>query len=115
MGPFLFHNDRMKKVYIALNLPDAHIALNLLAQVGIAAHVFNANAQSGIGEIPFTEAYPQVWVMDDEQYLRAKSIVREYKVAPTEHRVIHCPECDEENPLNFGVCWNCGIALTHDQ
>jgi Putative prokaryotic signal transducing protein len=105
----------MKKVYVALNLPDAHIALNLLTQVGIDAYVFNANAQSGIGEIPFTEAYPQVWVMDDEQCLRAKKIVREYILAPTDHRVVYCEKCNEENPLNFGVCWNCGFALTHAQ
>ncbi|MGB8337558.1 MAG: DUF2007 domain-containing protein [Burkholderiales bacterium] len=105
----------MRKVYVAQNLPDAHIVLNLLTQSGIAVHVFNANAQSGIGEIPFTEAYPQVWVMDDEQYLRAKNIVREYKLAPMDHRVVHCPECNEENPANFGVCWNCGIALIHAQ
>ncbi|MGB8855377.1 MAG: DUF2007 domain-containing protein [Burkholderiales bacterium] len=105
----------MKKVYVAQNLPDAHIVLNLLVQAGIDTQVFNANAQSGMGELPFTETYPQVWVMDDGQFLRAKNIVREYKLAPTDHRVVQCPECREENPANFGVCWNCGIALTHLQ
>ena len=105
----------MKKVYVALNLPDAHIILNLLTQSGIDAHVFNENAQSGVGETPFTEAYPQVWVMDDQQFLRAKNMVREYKLMPTDHRVVYCEKCQEENPMNFGVCWSCGIALTHDQ
>ena len=104
----------MKKIYVAQNLPDAHIVLNLLAQEGIDAHVFNANAQSGMGELPFTETYPQVWVMDDEQMSRAKNIVREYKLTPVNHAVVACGECGEENPANFGVCWKCAKALIHD-
>ncbi len=107
------YDEIMKKVYVALNLPDAHIMLNLLTQSGIDAHVFNANAQSGMGELPFTETYPQVWVMNDAHTERAKTIVREYKFAPINHAVVLCDECGEENPANFGVCWNCAKALTH--
>jgi uncharacterized paraquat-inducible protein A len=103
----------MKRIYSAQNLPDAHIVLHLLSEAGIAAHVFNANAQSGMGELPFTETFPQVWVMNDEQASRAEKIVRDYKSAPIDHRIVHCAECHEENPANFEVCWKCGIALIH--
>lgn len=105
----------MRKIYVALNLPDAQIILDLLEDSGIPAHLFNANMQGAVGHIPFNDTYPHVWIVNDGQYSRAKNIVREYKLTPIEHRVVQCEKCNEENPLNFGVCWNCGIALTNTQ
>ena len=39
----------MKRLCKAASLPDAHILRGLLEQEGIEVHVFNENAQSGVG------------------------------------------------------------------
>jgi hypothetical protein len=101
----------MKKVYSANNLMEAQIVLDLLEHAYIPAQLFNQHAQSGMGEIPFTHAYPEVWVMRDEDYERGKLIVQTYEKTPAPTGTIHCPACGEENPTNFQLCWKCGSGL----
>ncbi|MDA8383138.1 MAG: DUF2007 domain-containing protein [Betaproteobacteria bacterium] len=101
----------MTRIYIAADLPDAHLVLHLLAQAGITAHVFNENAQGGVGEIPFTHAYPEVWIADEGQVARARQIVKGHDRAQADVGVVFCRNCAEENPGNFQICWNCGAAL----
>ena len=101
----------MKRIYSAANLQDAHIVLGLLAHAGIEARVFNANAQGGLGEIPFTHAYPEVWVVDDADLRRARDLVQGYERAPSETGSARCTACGEDNPANFQLCWKCGAAL----
>lgn len=101
----------MKRVYIASDLPDAHIVLNLLALAGIEARVFNENAQGGLGEIPFTHAYPEVWVTDPEDAPHARRIIEAQLRAAPNPGVVFCRQCGEENPGNFQLCWHCGAGL----
>ena len=54
----------MLKIYTAPTLPDAHLVRGVLAQGGIDARVFNENAQSVKGEIPFDQAWTEVGNMD---------------------------------------------------
>ena len=100
----------MRKIYIAANLPDAHIVLNLVERAGIRTCVTNANVQSVIGEVP-VNLYPEVWVMDDEDYVRARKIVVDHEYTPRECGVGYCLDCGEENPRSFEICWHCGKAL----
>ena len=101
----------MKKLYRAANLPEAHILRGLLAQAGIEAHVFNENAQGGLGQLPFTEAWPEVWVSEDRDLRRAREIVQAFECLPEVTACIHCPACAEENPISFQLCWSCGTSL----
>jgi len=101
----------MKRVYSAANLQDAYIVLGLLAQAGIESQVFNANAQGGLGEIPFTHAYPEVWIVEDHDLKRARELVSGYEHAPSVTGHIYCRACGEENPANFQLCWKCGAAI----
>jgi hypothetical protein len=101
----------MQKVYAAATLPDAHLVRGLLAQAGIEARVFNENAQGGLGEIPFTHAWPEVWVVEARDAPRARELILEFERAGDGMPAIHCPQCNESNPGNFQVCWNCGAAL----
>jgi hypothetical protein len=100
----------MRRVYSAANLPEAYIVLDLLRAAGIDARVFNENAQGGLGEIPFTHAYPELWVMDDADVERARTVVTDYEHAPV-RRNVFCRACGEQNPGSFQICWNCGEAL----
>jgi hypothetical protein len=101
----------VKKLYRAANLPDAHILRGLLAQAGIEAHVFNENAQGGLGQLPFTEAWPEVWVAQDRDLPRALDIVQAFECRPAVSADLRCPGCAEENPSSFQLCWRCGTSL----
>jgi len=101
----------MKKIYSAANLVEAQIMLDLLGHAGIKARLFNQHAQGGVGELAFTEAYPEVWVIDDIDYERGMQVANAYDCAPIETGVVFCSACGEENPRNFQLCWQCGAGL----
>ena len=101
----------MKRLCKAPSLPDAHILRGLLQQSGIEAHVFNENAQSGVGQLPVSEACPEVWLADERDFARSEELIRAFESAPRESGSLHCPVCREDNPANFQLCWSCGSAL----
>lgn len=101
----------MLKVYSAATLPDAHMMRGLLAQAGIEARVFNENAIGGMGEIPFTHVYPEVWVVNERDLDRARELIREFEHPSVRTAPIACPRCGEENPGNFQTCWSCGETI----
>ena len=84
----------------------------LLAQEGISTRVFNENAQGAMGEIPFTQAYPEVWVVEDAQFTRARGILNEFESSAPTATLTVCDRCGEQNPGNFELCWQCGEALS---
>jgi hypothetical protein len=100
----------MKRVHTAANLPVAHLLLDLLADRGIRARVFNANASSLAGELPIDASLPQVWVENPGDAPRAREIIDAYlRSASGPSR--ECPACGEENPSAFDLCWACGAGL----
>jgi hypothetical protein len=99
------------KVYSAATLPDAHLVRALLAHAGIEARVFNENAQGGLGEIPFTHAWPEVWIVDAGAAARAREVIRQFEHQDGNLPAARCPRCEETSPGHFQVCWNCGESL----
>ena len=101
----------MKLLYRALNLPDAHIVMHLLAQAGIPAHVLNVNAQSAFGDISANAACPQVWITQLHQEPHARAVIASFesKAAPASLNW-QCAACTENNPPAFEICWSCGAA-----
>jgi hypothetical protein len=69
----------MLRLCTAANLPEAHLLLHRLTHAGIEARVLNEHAQGGLGEIPFTHAYPEIWIMEPEQEVRAREILAEFE------------------------------------
>ncbi|MCE7913670.1 MAG: hypothetical protein DYH15_03100 [Nitrosomonas sp. PRO4] len=101
----------MKKIYSANNLMEAQIVLDLLEHAYIPAKIFNQHAQGVAGEIPFTHAYPEVWITRDDDFERAKRVIDTYESTPITNSTVQCPSCNEENPANFQLCWKCGGGL----
>lgn len=101
----------MVRVYSSAGLQEAYIVLAVLEQSGISARVLNANAQGGLGEIPFTQTYPEIWVDDPDEACRARDLIASFHSAPRDSGSRTCSECREASPGNFGTCWNCGAAL----
>jgi hypothetical protein len=103
----------MRRVYSASDLPQAYLIKELLRQEGIEAQVFNENAAGGLGELPFTHTYPEIWLQNDTDIAAAQEIIRRFETeeaAPGKDRI--CAECGEANPSNFASCWSCGADLS---
>jgi hypothetical protein len=100
----------MKRVHIAPTLLDAQLAADALSGIGIASHIFNAHAAGALGEVPFMQAQPEVWVVDDAQEGRAREVLADLlNASPGAERI--CPHCGAQNPGNFLSCWQCGDLL----
>lgn len=100
----------MKRVYSANTLLEAQLAADVLAQLGIPSHIFNANAAGAVGELPFTQVLPEVWIDDETQIGLARTALAELDRCSSGAEK-PCPTCGELNPGNFLSCWKCGQAL----
>lgn len=101
----------MIRIYQAANLPQAHLLAGLLRHAGIAVRIFNENAQGGMGEIPFGETYPEIWIENAADKLRADTVIAAFEGAPVDSGSVFCRSCSEENPANFELCWKCGERI----
>lgn len=100
----------MKRVHIAPTLLDAQLAADALSSLGIVSHIFNANAAGAMGEVPFMQTQPEVWVDDDTQETQAcEALAGLLNARPRAEK--NCSHCGESNPGNFLSCWQCGHTL----
>lgn len=99
----------MKRVYQAGTLLEAQLVADTLNSMGIVNHLFNAHAVGAMGELPYSEILPEVWIEDSAREGQAREMVIAMHAAPTPDK--SCPYCDELNPGNFLSCWHCGSAL----
>lgn len=82
----------------------------LLEAEGIAVMLRNEHlTMTGLSEIPIPEFYPNICVLNDEDYERAWHIMRKAMHENAEHsdEEVVCPSCGEVNPGNFDVCFSC--------
>jgi hypothetical protein len=89
--------------------PLAGMFKELLGNEGIACLLRNEQLSAAIGEIPFIECYPELWVVDDEAYPRARMLVENLlqEQSPPGKNWI-CPTCGEPAEAQFNACWACG-------
>ena len=83
---------------------------NLLEQSGINCVIKNEQLSGGLGEIPFLECLPELWVVSDHQLARAQSLLEELEQASPSAPTWRCTVCGETNEGQFAVCWRCGRA-----
>ena len=83
---------------------------NLLEQSGIECLIKNEQLSGGLGEIPFLECLPELWILRDEQLAAAESLLAEIQQAAATAPAWHCPACGELNEGQFAACWHCGLA-----
>ena len=102
---------RVKRIYSAASLPEAHLLMHRLGEMGIPASLFNENAHGGVGELPFTHAYPEIWIEDPADEPRARAIVDEFEHGTGAVMNRKCTACGEHNPAAFEVCWHCAAVL----
>jgi hypothetical protein len=101
----------MERVYSAQVLVLVENMKNILEMHGIESRITNHYLSAAVGEIPPHEAWPQLWV-SEQDLEQAKQVVEEaLSDSPESQTVRICPSCGEEVEGQFAECWNCGTVL----
>ena len=102
----------MKKLMTFALTERAQAALlkELLEREGIRCLLRNEQLFSAMGEIPFLECLPQLWVVDDEVYPRARQLLKNWLQEEEQagRETWRCSRCGETHEGQFGACWKCG-------
>jgi hypothetical protein len=102
----------LKKVTTADSLLTISHYKNLLVSEGIPAFIRNEHLGSIIGEMPFQEVWPQLWVENDLDYDRALQLIDAANVIDESPQTPWlCKSCKAENEGQFAACWQCGKAV----
>jgi len=96
----------MQRVYSSFNLAAVHHAKNVLQAGGIRAAVRNEHLSSAMGELPPAECQIELWVLRDEDRVRAEALLRD---GPQKRGAAwRCAACGEACEPQFTQCWKCG-------
>jgi hypothetical protein len=100
----------LRKVHTAESIVEIAHLRNLLEAEGIACLVRNDRLAGIVGEIPFVECWPELWVVENGNYLRAVALVENTLQAVPAGDPWRCGRCGETIEGQFAVCWNCGAT-----
>lgn len=99
----------MKLVYTHENRFLVGNAFNLLEREGFAVVMKNDFAAGASGELGFMDVWPEVWVLEDDDEMRAKEFLSR-ALSESDAPEWQCHKCGEHNAQSFEVCWQCGEA-----
>jgi hypothetical protein len=83
---------------------------SLLESHGIPTFIKNQFASSVMGEVPFVEVCPQLYILNDRDLDRARQLLPPELPAPAHEPDWICPACGVAIEGQFGQCWNCGAV-----
>lgn len=99
----------MKLVFRASSMgADQETLKSLLEQANIPCLIRNENLSVVLGELPFAECSPEIWIQNDEDYPKAKEIVDAWRNAEIEYQGPWVCRCGETIEGQFSSCWSCG-------
>ena len=97
----------MKKVTSSESLITISHYKNVLESEGIEAFIRNEHLGSIVGEMPFQEVWPQLWVRNDLDYDRALQLIDRAVTDESPAAAWKCKNCGAENEGQFAACWSC--------
>ena len=102
----------MKKIFSSTNLGIVANVKNLLENQGIITVMKNYYLLGAMGEVPPGECWPELWILDDNQYEDALALIKENQSASSEPSPPWlCNSCGELLEGQFTQCWKCGNSL----
>ncbi len=105
----------MKRVYSHESLADAGHVKAVLEQQGIRCFLKHEQLAGALGEVPFLECMPEVWVYDDDDAAAAERVVRDVTADDARPRPAwRCGHCGETNEGQYAACWQCGTGDAED-
>lgn len=105
----------MKRVYRTDSLIIVAHLKNILVHEGIPCIIKNDRLLGALGEIPFLECWPEVWVVNDEDAEGAERVIHQALRGESDTGAPWiCPGCGEQVEGQFAVCWQCGASCPSD-
>ena len=101
----------MIKIFAAENIQSAYLVQGMLHAAGVACRIFNEYAQGGMGELPFTHTYPEIWLENETDAAQARKIITRFELSMRQIGNHTCPLCGARSPDTFDICWQCGTKL----
>lgn len=101
----------MKMIYSSESSFLANNVKNIMEAQQIDTFIKNEFSQGAVGEISAFDAWPEVWVFNDEDYERALTIVEGIVAKLNDQTGVQadwvCQQCSEKNDPSFEICWSC--------
>ena len=82
---------------------------SLLESNGIKTFIRNEYGSSVVGELPFVEVVPQLFVLEEKDLAMAKELLLLDLPVENQGEDWVCPECGVDVEANFSLCWKCGV------
>jgi Putative prokaryotic signal transducing protein len=106
--------EPMTRVHRGGSLAEVGHLKSLLEEAGIRCMIKNELLSAALGEIPFLECLPELWVLADEQARHAEALIAESMVTaraePVGGPAWRCGICGASNEPQFAACWRCGAC-----
>jgi len=85
---------------------------SVLESDGIPTFMKNQFGTSGAGELPFVEVVPQLWVLNEADVKRARTLIGELHESGNRDQpeAWECVECGTRQEAAFTHCWKCSAA-----
>jgi hypothetical protein len=99
------------KVFEDFELTTVGRIQSLLEANGIRTFLKNQFASGALGELPFVEICPQLYVLQPADLPAANRLIRQAAPPPVTSEPLigwTCTHCDAEVDGELGVCWQCG-------
>ena len=98
----------MKKLTSSPSIVTINHFKNVLESEGIPSQIRNEFLGGIAGEMPLQEVWPELWVINEMDYDRARQLIDEAITDESPAAPWRCSKCGEENEGQFAACWNCG-------
>lgn len=100
-----------RRIFSSESIVEVSHLRNLLECAGIPCEVRNDRLSGALGEIPFVECWPELWLLDARDALRAKALMEAEQSRPTARSANWvCTRCGETIEGQFAECWRCAAS-----
>ena len=98
----------MIKIFEDFDLARVGQFQSVLEAEGIQTHLKNQFMSSAMGEIPFVEVLPELWILEDGDLAKASSLIKDLLGDTTKNGPDWtCAECSSVVEAVFDRCWQC--------
>ena len=87
---------------------------SVLEDAGIACLIKNERLAGALGEIPFLECWPELWVVDKDCRRRAEQLIAAAQAEAEPGEPWQCSNCGETVEGLFAACWQCGTEAHNE-
>ena len=101
----------MKRLYCTADFVFLGYLRGVLEDAGIACHTKNEHLLGAAGDLPPTEIWPELWIINDGDWMRASRFIETLSetlnAAQDERTPWRCEQCGELLEPQFTDCWVC--------